>query len=332
MNIFKGFGNNGKSNNNRKQQARFDREWQNALTRFATITAMESLNFNLQHPETKQPAPPHSALPDIFKEWLEIDSTWDRRRVFFEVIYQIIGKHLKTWQTINILIAIRRPLDALDLVEQATLENIEEQEVGFYYAAVAETFFTLTYYEQALEYAQKAHQAAPNNSYFEILLADAYTANNRCEEANAIYTKRMNSLTPPENNSIPRMFSDLFARETGVVHSPIFAMTVGKSLSDPTQAEEFWNLAENEFYHSPYFRMHHAYHLTNHGKAEQGLAKLAVLVQEMPWLQEANLNLIQYFDSFNATLGKQIMPELEAEVRQRIQEKGWTTEGMTAVE
>ena len=38
------------------------------------------------------------------------------------------------------------------------------------------------------------------------------------------------------------------------------------------------------------------------------------------------------FDSFNATLGKQIMPELEAEVRQRIKEKGWTTEGMTAVE
>ena len=44
------------------------------------------------------------------------------------------------------------------------------------------------------------------------------------------------------------------------------------------------------------------------------------------------LVLIQYFDSFNATLGKQIMPELEAEVRQRIKEKGWTTEGMTAVE
>ncbi|MGF1485816.1 MAG: tetratricopeptide repeat protein, partial [Prochloraceae cyanobacterium] len=324
MNIFKGFGNNGESNNDRKQQAQFDLEWQNALTRFATITAMESLNFNLQHPETRQAAPPHEALPDIFKEWQEIDSPWDRRRVFFEVIYQIIGKHLRTWQIINLLIAIRRPLDALNLVEQATLENIEAQEVGFYYAALAETFFALTYYEQALEYAQKAHQAQPNNSYFEILLADAFSANDRCDEANAIYTKRMNSLTPPENNSISRMFSDLFARETGVVHSPIFAMTVGKSLSDPTQAEEFWQLAENEFYHSPYFRMHHAYHLTSVGKAEQGLAKLVALVQEMPWLREANLNLIQYFDSFNATLGKQIMPELEAEIRQRIKEKGWT--------
>ena len=33
--------------------------------------------------------------------------------------------------------------------------------------------------------------------------------------------------------------------------------------------------------------MHHAYHLTNVGKAEQGFAKLATLVQEMPWLREA---------------------------------------------
>ena len=141
----------------------------------------------------------------------------------------------------------------------------------------------------------------------------------------------MNSLTPRENNSISQMFSDLFARETGVVHSPIFAMTIGKSLSDPTQAEEFWNLAEAEFYHSPYFRMHHAYHLTNEGKAEQGFAKLIALVQEMPWLREVNLNLIQYFERFNAALGKNIMPELEAEIRQRIQEKGWTIVGMTKI-
>ena len=58
-----------------------------------------------------------------------------------------------------------------------------------------------------------------------------------------------------------------------------------------------------------------------------------------PWLavdlvgcEKCFLNLVQYFDSFNATLGKPIIPELEAEVRQRIQKKGWTTEGMTVVE
>ena len=38
------------------------------------------------------------------------------------------------------------------------------------------------------------------------------------------------------------------------------------------------------------------------------------------------------FDRFNEALGKPIMPKLEAEVRQRIQEEGWTTEGMTVVE
>ena len=51
---------------------------------------------------------------------------------------------------------------------------------------------------------------------------------------------------------------------------------------------------------------------------------MATLVKEMPWLREVNLNLVEYFNSFNAALGKQIMPELEAEVRQRIQENAWT--------
>jgi hypothetical protein len=78
--------------------------------------------------------------------------------------------------------------------------------------------------------------------------------------------------------------------------------------------------------------MQQAYYLTNQGKSEQGFAKLIALVQEMPWLREANLNLLQYFDRFNEALGKEIMPEFQTQVRQRIKEQGWTTEGMTKID
>ncbi len=35
-----------------------------------------------------------------------------------------------------------------------------------------------------------------------------------------------------------------------------------QSFRDLDKAEESWRLAETEFYASPFFRMHHAYHLT----------------------------------------------------------------------
>jgi tetratricopeptide (TPR) repeat protein len=332
MNIFKGFGQRNRPDNGRQKQEQFDAQWKEALTKFGVIVGFKSINFNLKHPKTQQPAPPHQALPDIFQEWQQIESSWDRRRLFFQVVYQVIGQDLKSWQIINLSIAIRRPLDALNLVEQAALDNIEPSDSASYYAAFAQTFMALTNYQQALKWAEKANQAEPNNSYFQILLADAFSFNGHCEEANAIYTERMASLNRSSHSSISEMFFQLFARETGVVHSPVFAIIIGESLSDPTQVEEFWQLAEDEFYYSPYFRMQQAYYLTNQGKSEQGFAKLMALVQEMPWLPEANLNLLQYFDRFNESLGKEIMPEFQAEVRQRIKKAGWTTEGMTKID
>ena len=307
-----------------KSKDDFNKEWIEAITRFKVMVGFKSFNLNLKHPKTKNPAKPHEAIPEIFHQWQEIQSIWDRRSLIFEAIYQFSGQFMKPWQVANYLVAIREPLEAFDILLEASKNQISQEDYGLHCAALANTLNVLSYYEDALQWAQKANQAVSNDRYFQVLLADSYWLCRHCDEANTIYQNLIAQIPQSEDDSISQMFSDFFALETGAIPSPIFAIQIGKKLSDPSQAEEFWQLAEAEFYHNPYFRMNHAYYLTDRGETERGFAKLATLVKEMPWLREANLNLVEYFNSFNAALGKQIMPELEAEVRQRIQENAWT--------
>ncbi len=51
--------------------------------------------------------------------------------------------------------------------------------------------------------------------------------------------------------------------------------------------------------------MQHAYHLANSNALQHSFAKLIALVQEMPWLREASLNLINFFEHFDPS-GKKL--------------------------
>ena len=116
-----------------------------------------------------------------------------------------------------------------------------------------------------------------------------------------------------------------------MVCSPVMAFQIGQSLSDPRQAAEFWGLAETEFYDSPHFRMMHAYYLAEQGDRERFFAKLAALVMDMPWVKEANLNLLEFMKQVDPS-GQNVLPELRAEIEERIQENGWTLQGMHRME
>ena len=131
----------------------------------------------------------------------------------------------------------------------------------------------------------------------------------------------------PRHAAVDAMFSNLFARETGVLCSPVFAIELGGRLRDSGQAEEFWGRAELEFYDGPYFRMHHAYHLIRTGKVRHAFAKLAALVQEMPWLREASINLLRLFEHLDPA-GDKLVPDLRERVRETVRKNGWTPEGM----
>ncbi|MBC8099758.1 MAG: hypothetical protein H7Y11_09975 [Armatimonadetes bacterium] len=57
---------------------------------------------------------------------------------------------------------------------------------------------------------------------------------------------------------------------------------------------------------------------------------MVALVQEMPWLREANLNLEIFFRHLDPS-GTNLMPEFQRELRKRISEHGWTTDGMAEI-
>src|SRR5262249_44751315 len=136
---------------------------------------------------------------------------------------------------------------------------------------------------------------------------------------------------PSTATNMESVFDDAFDSAHGRVPSPIFAMDLAEGLSNPEQSATFWRLAEIEFYDSPYFRMHHAYNLAKQGDMQRSFAKLLALVQEMPWLKEASLNVELYFKSFDPD-GTTLMPDFQRQLRETIARNQWTTDGMHVTE
>jgi tetratricopeptide (TPR) repeat protein len=304
----------------------FNTKWKTNIEKFKLISGLKSLSIELKHPETNQPMTAYEQIPDIYKQWLEIKSPWDRQSLLFSVIYDLVGEYMKPWQVANYLIVNRNPFEAFEILQDASSNNWDE-DYPPHCAALAKSLCSLTYYEESLKWAEQAYQAEQSNHHFEIILADAYFLTDRTEEASKIYQSRISLVPPSSSDSISDMFLETFSIERGVLPSPIFAIQLGQQLSDPKQSDEFWKLAEAEFYYSPYFRSHHAYYLASKGQIKECLAKLIALVQEMPWLQEASLNLKYIFDYFNQK-GDLIMPDFQESLSQQILDRGWTSDSM----
>ena len=304
----------------------FDDDWYLCVSKFKCIVGFKSLNLNLKHPKTQKSTSPHEYIPDIYCEWKNIKSPWDRQSLLFSVIYDLVGKYMKPWQVANYFIANRSPFEAFKILQETSSEDLGE-DFPQHCAALAKSLCSLTYYEESLVWAEKAYQLEHSTPRFGTILADAYFLVDRTEEASKIYQSRISLVPPSPSDSISEMFLETFSIEQGVIPSPIFAIQIGQQLSDPKQSDEFWKLAEVEFYYSPYFRSHHAYYLASKGKIKECLAKLVALVQEMPWLQEASLNLKYMFDYFNQR-GDRIMPDFQEGLSQQILDRCWTSEGM----
>jgi tetratricopeptide (TPR) repeat protein len=299
----------------------FDKEWNKTVNLFGVITGTKSFSINLKHPVTKQPCNPHESLKETFKSWEEVQTKYDSRSMILEAVYDLVGQYLKPWQIANYLTTNRKPLEAFETLQEASYSNLGE-EYSQHYAALSKSLCSLTYHKESLIWAEKAYQSESSNPHFQIILADAYFLSGQTEEASKIYQSRISLVTPSDSDSISEMFLETFSIEKGVLPSPVFAIQLGQQLSDPKQSAEFWTLAEAEFYYSPYFRSHHAYYLASKGQINECLAKLIALVQEMPWLQEASLNLKYILDYFNQR-GNRIMPDFQVSLSKIIVERDW---------
>ncbi|MDB5036090.1 MAG: Tetratricopeptide 2 repeat protein [Chlorobi bacterium] len=314
-------------------EARFIAEFRAAVENFIIISGFPQFQFDLLHPITLEPAPAHRALPRAFREWKEIHSPWDRRALFLHLFLESAHDAMRPWQIANILTAVRRPNDALRLLDGIPEPMPEAPDYAHHAAAFARAYIPLEQFTAALNWARPAAAAAPDDRGIRVVLADTLALNGCRAEAFTIYTEllRRNAGEDADADPIDEMFRSQFSREEGAVPSPIFAIEMGERISERSWAAEFWRKTEIEFYDSPYFRMHHAYHLGRIGEMNQSFAKLAALVEEMPWLREASLNLLRYFEHFDPA-GDTLLPELQATLRRTIAERGWTTEGMTPIE
>lgn len=317
--------------------ARFDEEWYRAVRRFAIVAGygVDGFEFNLRHPETRAIMPPHLGIAPYFEEWKGIRSPWDRQDLFFRLILGTRGiENFDVWAAANILTACRKPEVALELLQKMQLAEPGTQYYARHCGAFARALIPLDRPSEALQWAQTAAAADPEDARLRLLLADALRFSGRCEEATAIYSALMATAAPAPDEAldpIGDVFSRLFALETGAVPSPFFAIDVVGSFEDTDHVAQFWKLAEPEFYDSPRFRMQHAYHLLATGKSREALAKLATLVGEMPWLREAQLNLLQLLKHLDPD-GNRLMPDLRRQVEATIRTQGWTADGMQRLE
>lgn len=305
----------------------FDADWHQTVARFSLITGQAPLDLKLFDPQTKEPIAPYTALAETFDHWQQITTPYDRRRLLLERIYDMVWRSMSPCHTANHLVAIRRPDAALGALEEAGIPEPEDADYAACSAALARALTGMTRYKEALAWAQEAVATAPDDYRFQTVLADAFHLNGDPDEAHALYSRLMTASSNASSANIPvsELFAQLFALETGCVPSPVFALELGCNLTDPTEAEEFWRLAETEFYDSPYFREQLAYHLARTGDRERSFVKLMALVKEMPWLREASLNLEEYFLVFDPT-GAQILPEFQTSLRRTILENGWLTD------
>ncbi len=312
----------------------FDAAWYRAVASFGVMTGMGTITLNLEHAQTHQPMLPHEGANATFAQWRQLHAPYDQRRLFFHLLGGAFEKSMTVWQAANFLSADRRPNEALSALERFAPPASDQPDYAEYCAAFAKANIGLTRYAEALDWAQKAADASPDNAHFQTVLADALHLSGKCDAAHKIYSALMAAAPPDDSvppDAIAEMFRTLFARDTGVVASPVLALEIGESLSDPLQSEQFWKLGETEFFDSPYFRMHYAYHLGKVNAIEQSFAKLCVLVREMPWLREASLNLLRYFEQFDPS-GTNLEPEFQRQLRQTIAGNNWTIEGMHKIE
>lgn len=331
MSLFKRWFGPGKTASPEPPGREFDREWAAALRRFEIVTGAGDLDLRVKQPRTGEPLTPHRAVPALFAQWEEArdEGLGPRRLLLFHQFYSIVHSSLNAWQTANFAVATCRAEHALSLLEQCRPPDASAPDYAEHCAAFAKTFLCLTRYELARDWAQRAASHAPEDGHFQTLLADTLHLTGDSDAAHAIYTGRLAALAPAQSEgsgAIQEMFAAIFARETGRIPSPVLAISMGWSLSNPAQAEIYWPLCEAEFYEYPYFRMQYAYHLAQQGEADESFQKLYRLVREMPWVPEASVNLLRYFERFDPS-GQRIEPEFQAELRQTIRENGWATVG-----
>ncbi|MGV3598317.1 MAG: hypothetical protein ACO1PI_10655 [Bacteroidota bacterium] len=222
---------------------------------------------------------------DIYKQWLTIESGWDRRTLLYKFFDTIVTLE-EEWEIAERFLVDRYADKALPFVEKGltNLKGKDEFVKSQTYTTASRVYLALRNTDKALEMGEKAITELKNHNAAWAAYADALHCKSKHLEAHEIYSLLLKEHT---DSGIESTRIEFILGTWGAVNSPIFAL---EFLADYELTHGLWEWASTEYYYSPHFRMEHAFRLLNSGEQSKAIVKVLVLSQEMPWYKDAVLN------------------------------------------
>ncbi|WP_336958797.1 hypothetical protein [Chryseobacterium contaminans] len=224
----------------------------------------------------------HKAYTDLFKEWLGIQSKWDRMSLFYRFWDQSQFEKLEDWQVIERFVKDRYPKKALQYFEEkmADKRHFTKEEL----VALSKLHRVLLDNPTAKEYIETAYRNHPEDDAVKVEYATVlHIIGNHSEKElshqvfHEVFDKKI------EQNDTESVF-DCFRFSEGYTDSSIFAMLY---LMNTEADNDTWDYVAEEYYYCPVFRYEHAVQLAQSENPMRALAKLTSLSQEFPWFRIA---------------------------------------------
>lgn len=238
-----------------------------------------TLNVNIQlENESGHP----QAYGDLFKEWKEIQSKWDRMSLFYRFWDQSQFDKLEDWQVIERFVKDRYPKKALQYFEEnmSDKRQLTKEEL----VSLSKLHRVLLNNPAAKEYIETAYHSHPEDDAVKVEYATVlHIIGNHSEKetSHQLFHEVMDKKI--QQNDTETVF-DCFKFSEGYTDSSIFAMLY---LMNTEADNDTWDHVAEEYYYCPVFRYEHAVQLAQTDQSLRALAKLTSLSQEFPWFRIA---------------------------------------------
>lgn len=285
--------------------AKFDVEIVEAYKRYYSDPASDiSLDSKDQNGKS---VPSYLAYPQIFSQWAEIQSKWDRMSVLYEFWDHSQLDKLQDWQIMERFTKDRYATKSLNYFRKKV--EIKNQLTVEELVATSKLHRILLDNDSAMIYAKKAYENAPNNDLAKVeyasvlhLSKDTVKREKSHQIIGDVLEKKM------KQNDSQNIF-DCFIFSENYLDSSVFAMAY---LINSDADLETWDYVAEEYYYCPVFRYEHAVKLSeSENTGLRALAKLTSLSQEFPWFTTALQSTIKNIESMRIHLGENDFMEKE---------------------
>ncbi|PWN72378.1 hypothetical protein C1631_007210 [Chryseobacterium phosphatilyticum] len=259
---------------------RFDLEFIEAFRRFH---CNPTLDVHLTPEDDRGNVyPSHQAYGDLFKEWMDIQSKWDRMSLLYHFWDQSQFEKLEDWQVIERFVKDRYSKKALQYFEEKMSDKrqLTREEL----VSLSKLHRVLLNNPAAKDYIETAYKNHPDDDAVKVEYATVlHIIGNHSEKelSHQLFHEVLDKKI--QKNDTDSVF-DCFRFSEGYTDSSIFAMLY---LMNTEADNDTWDYVAEEYYYCPVFRYEHAVQLAQTDNSLRALAKLTSLSQEFPWFRTA---------------------------------------------